>query len=182
MRRARRNIILLFIALLAVVISKYYTMAGMEKSYMKQWANVENRYQNKIDILPKMLATIKANSAQEDLAIEQVKSTRLAAAKINVDAAKLSAGEIERFQQAQAGLSSAVLSFYDLIEQDPELQSNQDFLDLKAELAGIENRTLVERRRFNQQVKLYNDYLAKFPNYLIGGLLQFKKQAIIEFY
>jgi len=182
MRRITRNIILLAIALLAVVISKYYTLSGLENAYIKQWANVENQYQNKIDIIPKMLATIKGYTAEETIAAKHVTDARLTAAKVNIVPDNLSVAEIKKFQEAQASLSMAVLNFYESIEQNPGLQSNQKFLDLQAELSGIENRTLVERRRFNTQVELYNDYLAKFPNNLIAGLLPFKKQAIIELY
>jgi LemA protein len=182
MRRISWKIYLLVIALGAVVISKYLTMADMKNSYVQQWANIEDRYRHKIDIIPKMLATIKGYTDDEDSLVRQVTAARLVAAKIKVDADNLSAGDIKGFQEAQAALSEAVLNFYKLVEQNPDLQSNQKFLDLKAELAGIENRTLVERRRFNTQAELYNDYIARLPNNLVAGLLQFKKQAIIEFY
>jgi LemA protein len=99
---------------------------------------------------------------------------------MNVDASKLDAATIEKFQANQAQLSGALSRLMVVVEKYPDLKANQNFLELQSQLEGTENRISVERRRFNEMVQDYNTYIRKFPNNLIAGMFRFEQRGYFK--
>jgi LemA protein len=124
--------------------------------------------------------TVKGYASHEQEVFEGVTKARASATSINIDAANLTAADIQRFQSAQGALNSALGRLLAVAERYPDLKANQNFLELQAQLEGTENRIAVERRRFNEMVKNYNVYIRKFPTNLVASMFGFEKQSTFE--
>jgi LemA protein len=167
-----------FIILLGILFGLSYAkrhnkIIAMEESISGQWANVETAYQRRLDLIPNLVNTVKGYADFEKETLTQVIEARSKATAINIDPTKLDAAAISQFQQSQAGLSSALSKLMVVVEKYPDLKANQNFLELQAQLEGTENRISVERRKFNESVKIYNTYIRSFPqNILFGGKTQ----------
>lgn len=168
---------LVFVALLVIVggiffYSFYFTipnkMVTLDESVNNQWANVESVYQRRADLIPNLVNTVKGYAAHEEDVLVGVTQARANATSVNVDASKLDANSIEKFNNAQSGLTSALSKLLVTVEKYPDLKANQNFLELQAQLEGTENRIAVERMRFNEEVKNFNTYIRKFPNSIVA--------------
>lgn len=168
---------LAFVALIVIVggvffYSFYVTipnkMVVLDESVTNQWANVESVYQRRADLIPNLVNTVKGYAAHEEEVLVGVTQARANATSVNVDASKLDASTIEKFNTAQSGLTSALSRLLVTVEKYPELKANQNFLELQAQLEGTENRIAVERMRFNEEVKNFNVYIRKFPNSIVA--------------
>jgi LemA protein len=174
------KIILVLLVLATIIVSKYITMSNMEKSFTEQWSNVEYQYQRRSDLIPKFVRTVKNYAIQEKEVIESTIRAKASADRIKIDPAELTSGNIRKFQVAQNALNSALTQLLDLSVNYPEMKADQDFLELQAQLEGIENRIIVEKRRFNEQVKLYNTYIVKFPTNWVASMFSIEKQVTFE--
>ena len=177
MGRTSWKITLVLIAVAAVIFSKYNTMQNMHDSYTNQWENLDTQCQQRAILIPKLVRTAKASAIQEEEIFEQLANTKAIAANTIIDPTNLTADNVRKFQVAQDNLNSALIDLLDLAMHHPDLQENQDFLDRAAKLDGEENRIEVQKRRFNEQVKLFNTYIAKFPANLVANMIGFEKQA-----
>lgn len=158
----------------------YNKIIELEEGVNKSWAQVENQYQRRMDLIPNLVNTVKgAVSAEKDI-LESVLKARAAATSVNVDASKLSQDQIANFQQAQDGLSSALGRLMVIVERYPELKSIQGFSDLRVQLEGTENRIAVERKNFNETVGYYNTYIRKFPNNVYSGFFGFSQKGYFK--
>lgn len=173
-------IIVVLIVAAFMSISKYNTMVGMEESVSEQWANVETQYQRRADLIPNLVSTVKGYAAHEKDVFESVTKARASATSVKIDASNLTAENIQKFQAAQGSLNSALGRLLAVSERYPDLKANQNFLELQAQLEGTENRIATERRRFNEQVKIFNTYIRKFPNNMVANMFGFEKQATFE--
>lgn len=173
-------IILVLIVAAIMSVSKYNTMVGMEESVSEQWANVETQYQRRADLIPNLVSAVKGYAAHEKDVFESVTKARASATSVKIDASNLTAENIRKFQAAQGSLNSALSRLLAVAESYPDLKANQNFLELQAQLEGTENRIAVERRRFNEQVKLYNTYIRKFPTTLVASMFGFERQVTFE--
>ena len=173
-------IILVLIVAAIMSVSKYNTMVGMEESVSEQWANVETQYQRRADLIPNLVSAVKGYAAHEKDVFESVTKARASATSVKIDASNLTAENIRKFQAAQGSLNSALSRLLAVSERYPDLKANQNFLELQAQLEGTENRIAVERRRFNEQVKLYNTYIRKFPTNLVASMFGFERQVTFE--
>ena len=133
-----------------------------------KWAQVENVYQRRADLIPQLVQTVKAASEFEQETLEMLVEARANATSVSIDPGELSADQIADFQAKQEELSQAIARFIMISEDYPELKSLDNFRDLQAQIEGSENRISVERRRFNQAVQDYNTYVKKFPQKLLG--------------
>lgn len=174
------------IGLLAVVIAVlfsscgYNKMVGMDEQVTSQWAQVENVYQRRADLIPNLVNTVKGYAAHEKETLEGVIEARSKATSVNIDPSKLTPATMQQFNQAQEGLSSALSRLMVVVEKYPDLKANQNFLDLQAQLEGTENRIAVERKKFNDTTQTYNAYIRKFPQVIYAGWFGFEKKTYFE--
>lgn len=173
-----------FLALIAASMSlqscQYNTMIEKQEAVTAQWAQVENVYQRRADLIPNLVATVKGYADFEQETLTAVIEARAKATGVTVDPTNLDANSIKQFQAAQDGLSSALSKLMVVVERYPDLKANQNFLDLQAQLEGTENRITVERKKFNEVAQDYNTYIRKFPNNLIAGMFDFEKKEYFE--
>ncbi len=158
-------------------ISTYNSMVGSEENVIKQWANVENVYQRRLDLIPNLVSTVKGYATHEKDVFTQVTEARSKVGSIQIDPSKLDEASIQRFQQAQEGLSSALSRLIAVSENYPTLKANENFLQLQSQLEGTENRIAVERGRFNEEVAIYNKSIRKFPAAIFAGMFGFERKA-----
>lgn len=136
------------------------------------WAQVENQYQRRADLIPNLVETVKGFAAQEQETLTAVMEARSKATSIQVDESILNNPEkLQQFQQAQGELSSALSRLMAVSERYPDLKSNQNFLALQSQLEGTENRIAVARRDFIQAVERYNTELRTFPGRIWHSIL-----------
>ena len=172
----------LFAAIVAVLFSScgYNKMVTMEEQVTSQWAQVENVYQRRADLIPNLVNTVKGYAAHEQETLEGVIEARSKATSVNIDPSKLTPELIQQFNQAQEGLSSALSRLMVVVERYPDLKANQNFLDLQAQLESTENRITIERMKFNETTQNYNAYIRKFPQVIYAGWFGFEKKTYFE--
>lgn len=158
----------------------YNSMVTLSESVDKQWADVENVYQRRADLIPNLVATVKGYASHEKETLEGVINARAKATSTNINASDLTPGKIAAFQQAQDGLSSALSKLMVVVERYPDLKANQNFLELQAQLEGTENRISVERRKFNESARSYNTYIKLFPKNMLANMFGFEKKPYFE--
>ena len=158
----------------------YNTMVQKDENVEAQWANVQNAYQRRADLIPNLVNTVKGAANFEQETLTRVIEARAKATSVNISPDNLTPENIERFQQAQGELSSALSRLLVSVERYPELKANQNFLELQAQLEGTENRISVERRKFNESVQDYNSYIRSFPRNFIAGMFDFEKKGYFE--
>lgn len=176
--------ILLLIGLSAfVTIKNYYnTFVTLEENVNQRWAQVENVYQRRADLIPNLIEVVKGYAKHEKETLQAVVEARSkVGGQINVGVNILNDPQaFARFQQAQDALSSALQRLMVVVERYPDLKANQNFLELQAQLEGTENRIAVERRRFNEAVQAYNTAIRKFPGNILAGMFGFKEKAYFK--
>lgn len=181
----RSNIILLVIgaALLLLVFNgcgSYNSMVTKQEGVSNAWAQVENVYQRRLDLIPNLVSTVKGVANFEQKTLTDVINARANASSIKVDASKLSPEQIQKFQASQGELSQALGRLMVVAEQYPQLKATQNFLELQSQLEGTENRITTERQKFNDIVKDYNTYIRKFPQVIYSGIFGFDKKGYFE--
>ncbi|MBL6446218.1 LemA family protein [Fulvivirga sp. 29W222] len=162
------------------VFSSYNGLVGKAESTEAAWAQVENVYQRRADLIPNLVNTVKGAAEFEKSTLNEVIEARAKATSINVDPSNLSPESIQKFQEAQEGLSSALSRLMVVIERYPELKATQNFSQLQAQLEGTENRIAVERRRFNEVVKKYNTSIRTFPGVVVANIFGFDRKGYFE--
>jgi LemA protein len=168
------------VLLFAINGCSYNSMVTKDEAVTSQWSQVENAYQRRADLIPNLVNTVKGYAEFEKSTLTEVVEARSKATSVTVDPSNLNAESIQKFQQAQEGLSSALSRLLVVVEKYPDLKANQNFLELQSQLEGTENRISVERNKFNETVKDYNTYIRTFPNNLISGMFGFEKRAYFE--
>ncbi len=178
----RTNLIILGLIAVVVLFSGcgYNSMVKLDEKVSSQWAQVENVYQRRADLIPNLVNTVKGYANFEKDVLTAVTEARSKATSVNVDASKLSPEAIQQFQQAQGQLSSSLSKLLVVVEKYPDLKANQNFLELQAQLEGTENRITVERARFNEVTQEYNSTIRSFPNNITAGLFGFSKKGYFE--
>ncbi len=158
----------------------YNSMVTLTESVDKQWADVENVYQRRADLIPNLVSTVKGYASHEKETLEGVINARAKATSTTINAGELSPARIAAFQQAQDGLSSALSKLMVVVERYPELKANQNFLELQAQLEGTENRIAVERRKFNEAAQKYNTFIKLFPKNMLANMFDFEQKPYFE--
>lgn len=155
-------------------------MVSKQENVSKAWAQVENVYQRRMDLIPNLVNTVKGAANFEQETLEKVIAARASATQIKVDPNKLTPESIQKFQASQGELSQALGRLMVVMEQYPQLKATQNFSELQAQLEGTENRISVERQSFNTVVQDYNSYIRKFPQVLYAGIFGFDKKGYFE--
>lgn len=153
--------------------SGYNSMVSLDENVKTKWANVQSDYQRRADLIPNLVNTVKGAANFEQETLTRVIEARAKATQTTIDPANLTTENIERFQQAQGQLSSALSRLLVTVERYPELKANQNFLNLQTQLEGTENRIKVSRNDFNASVQQYNQVVRKFPNNIFAGMFGF---------
>ncbi|MEZ5071875.1 MAG: LemA family protein [Bacteroidales bacterium] len=181
-KKQRTWIIVAVILLLAVLwgVRTYNSFIPLEEGVTGQWANVENVYQRRADLIPNLVSTVKGYADFEQETLTAVIEARAKATSVTIDPSNLDPQAIENFQQAQDGLSSALSRLLVTIERYPDLKANQNFLELQSQLEGTENRIAVERRKFNEVTQSFNTKIRRFPANLIASMGGFEKKGYFE--
>lgn len=152
-----------------------------QETVNQSWAQVENQYQRRADLVPNLVNTVKGAADFEQETLTNVIEARSKASSIQLSADDLDNPQrIQQFQQAQQQLSGALSRLMVTVERYPELKANQNFRDLQTQLEGTENRIATERQRFNESVQSYNTDLQKFPTNIFAGILGFDDKAYFE--
>lgn len=180
--KRRQFITLAILAGLIPLLSScgYNRMVSLEEAITAQWAQVENAYQRRADLIPNLVNTVKGYADFEQETLTGVIEARAKATSVTINPENLSADAIQQFQTAQDGLSSALSRLMVVVERYPELKANQNFLDLQAQLEGTENRIAVERRKFNEATRSYNTYIRRFPALITANIFGFDQKGYFE--
>lgn len=178
MGRIQKAILLIVGILLLIIVipfmflkGTYNSLVTMDESVKGAWAQVENQLQRRYDLIPNYVETVKGYAAHEKEVFVKVTEARSKVA---------GAGKISEKIQANNELSSALSRLLVVVERYPELKANTNFIRLQDELAGTENRIAVERRRFNETVKVYNIKIRSFPTNIIAGMFGFEKALFFK--
>jgi len=175
-------LILIGVAVLFIfsMCGSYNTAVGKDEGVKAAWSQVENQYQRRADLIPNLVNTVKGYANFEQSTLTAVIEARASASQIKVDPNQLTPENIQRFEQAQQGLSGALSRLMVLTENYPDLKANQNFMDLQKQLEGTENRITQERKKFNESVNDYNSYIRKFPTNLVVGMFGFSPKGYFQ--
>jgi LemA protein len=170
-------VILLVIVVVAAraIASSYNRLVRLQQAVDQSWAQVQNVYQRRADLIPNLVNTVSGAANFEKSTLTEVTNARASVGRVQLDPNKAptDAAQLEQFQAAQGQLSNALSRLLVVVERYPELKANQNFLSLQAQLEGTENRISVERGNFNTAVQEYNVAVRSFPTNLIAGMLGF---------
>ncbi len=178
MSAGKKTLIIALVVVLILGVAAYSFFAGNYNKFVKMdvgikaaWAQVENQLQRRYDLIPNLVETVKGYAKQEKDVLVEVTNAR---SKVG------GAGNIPDKIAANNQLSGALSRLMVVIEKYPDLKSNQNFLKLQDELAGTENRIAVERMRYNDTVKVYNEAIRTFPANMLAGMYGFKEAAFFK--
>jgi LemA protein len=156
-------------------------LVRLEQNVNAAWAQVQNVYQRRADLIPNLVETVKGFAAQERTVLTEVVEARSRATSVQLTPEALNDPKaLQNFQAVQNQLSGALSRLLVTVERYPELKSNQNFLNLQTQLEGTENRITVERQRFNEAVREYNTRLRLFPASLVASVMGFRPKAFFE--
>jgi LemA protein len=182
MIKSKASFTLLSLAMILPFLSGcgYNRLVEQDEAIAQQWAQVENAYQRRADLIPNLVNTVKGYADFEQETLTRVIEARSRATAVNVDAENLSPEVIQNFQAAQDQLSSALSRLLVTVERYPDLKANQNFLELQAQLEGTENRIAFERKKFNDTVGLYNTSVRRFPRNIVAMIFGFDRKGYFE--
>src|SRR6201981_2093611 len=170
--------------LLGSVVSAcgYNAIPTQEEQAKAKWADVQNNYQRRADLIPNLVATVQGYAKQEKDVLTSVVEARAKATQVKIDASQLTdPDKLKQFQDAQAQLSGALGRLLAVSENYPDLKSNQNFLALQSQLEGTENRIAVARRDYIEAVRVYNSDLKPFPGLLWASTVFRGNKPMAEF-
>lgn len=159
----------------------YNRLVRLSQGVDAQWAQVQNQYQRRADLIPNLVQTVSGAANFEKSTLNDVVRARASVGQVQVNPSQApNAEQLRQFEQAQNALSSALSRLLVVVERYPELKANNNFRDLQAQLEGTENRVAVERMRFNEAAQLYNTAIKKLPTVLYAGALGFNPKPYFQ--
>jgi LemA protein len=173
-------LVLIVLVVGGIALGTYNSLVGLGQAVDAQWAQVENQYQRRADLIPNLVSTVQGAANFEKSTLEEVVKARASVGQVNVGKLPDNPEAFARFQQAQDGLSSALSRLLVVVERYPELKANQNFRDLQVQLEGTENRISVERMRYNEKAQAYNTGRLRFPAVLFANLLGMREKAYFK--
>jgi LemA protein len=177
------GVVLLLVLMLGMCgVGSYNGLVGSSQAVDAQWAQVENVYQRRADLIPNLVNTVKGAANFEQETLVKIAEARASVGKVQIDAKNLpnNPGAFAQFEQAQSGLSSALSRLMVVVERYPELKANANFRDLQAQLEGTENRISVERMRYNEVAQAYNTRRLSFPTVIFANMMGFGDKAYFK--
>jgi LemA protein len=177
-------VVVVIVAIIAAVAfaGTYNHLVTLQQAVDAQWAQVENVYQRRADLIPNLVATVQGAANFEKSVLTEVTQARASVGQVQVNAKDLpnDPQAFARFEQAQNQLTSALSRLLVVVERYPDIKANANFQTLQAQLEGTENRITVERQRFNERAQEYNTGLLRFPTNFIGRVFGFKEKAYFQ--
>ncbi len=185
MKLSKGWIILIVVVLAAILLfswgqGSYNNLVTKDQVVQQQWAQVENVYQRRSDLIPNLVNTVKGVANFEQKTLTDVIEARASATKVTISPKNLDEASLQRFQAAQDNLSSTLSRLMMVTENYPQLKATQNFSELQAQLEGTENRITVERMKFNEVVQDYNIQVKRFPSNIFAGMFGFKEKAFFK--
>jgi LemA protein len=172
-------VVVVAVLLVMAVMGSYNRLVTLEEAVKTAWSQVENVYQRRADLVPNLVETVKGAAAFEKDTFTAVTEARARVGQVTLG--KLpDAAEMQKFQTAQDGLSSALSRLLVVVEKYPELKATQAFRDLQVQLEGTENRIAVERRRFNEAAQAFNTLRRRFPTVIVASLFGFAEKPYFQ--
>ena len=177
--KGTRNISLLVILGLVLILgawscSGYNGLVKEDENVKKSWSNVQSSYQRRTDLIPNLVNTVKGEANFEQTTLTNIVEARAKATQVTVDPSNITPEKLAEFQQAQAGVSSAIVRLLAVVESYPNLKTNEGFRNLMVQLEGTENRINTARNDFNSAVNTYNSKVRSFPMNIFAGMFGFK--------
>src|SRR5690242_9339318 len=177
-----RAVLMGFLIMLTVSSCGYNTIPTLEEQAKARWADVQNNYQRRADLIPNLVATVQGYAKQEKDVLTAVVEARAKATQIKIDVSQLTdPAKLKQFQDAQNQLTGALGRLLAVSENYPDLKSNQNFLALQSQLEGTENRIAVARRDYIEAVRAYNTELKTFPGILWAATVFRSNKPMAEF-
>jgi LemA protein len=177
-------VILLVVILGFAIMGSYNSLVALDQKALSQWAQVENVYQRRADLIPNLVETVKGAAAFEKGTFTAVTEARAKVGQVSLGGQNPASNPeaFAKFQQAQDGLSSALSRLLVVVENYPELKATQNFRDLQVQLEGTENRINVERMRFNEAAQAFNTKRMRFPTVIIANFFgdRFREKAYFK--
>lgn len=173
-------IVLLVIVLYSSFKSTYNQMVTLSEDVDVSWSQVVTDYQRRMDLIPNLVSTVQGYADFEKQTLTDVIQARANATSVKLDVDNLDAGSLQKIEQAQGALSSALSRLLVTVEKYPDLKANQNFRDLQAQLEGTENRIANARRKFNESTRSYNVYIKQFPKNIYAGIFDFDEKPYFE--
>jgi LemA protein len=159
----------------------YNSFVRLDETVNQAWAQVQNQYQRRSDLIPNLVEVVKGYAKHEKEVFENVAEARAGVGKLTVTPDVLKNPQMfQKFQDAQAGLGGALSRLLAVAENYPQLKANENFLQLQAQLEGTENRIAVERKRFNEVVQDFNTKVRTFPASIIAGMYGFAQKQYFQ--
>ena len=180
------GVLVAIMAMSGLTSCNYNSLVEKQQDVDQAWAQVENQYQRRADLIPNLVNTVKGYASHESQTLERVTEARAKATSITIDPENLDEETLAKYQAAQNELSSALKSLLAVQEAYPDLKANENFMNLQSQLEGTENRISTERMRYTEAVRDYNTAIKKFPTTIYAGWFgfspkpQFKAEAGAE--
>ena len=179
-----RKHLLTFAVMLGIAVAftscNYNDLVEEQEEVNQAWAEVENQYQRRSDLIPNLVNTVKGYAAHEENTLTQVVEARSNASSVTIQAEDLTEENLAKFQAAQDELSRGLGRLMAVAESYPDLKANQNFQELQAQLEGTENRIAVARRNYNEEAQEYNAEIRKFPTLIYAGWFGFEKKPYFQ--
>jgi LemA protein len=188
-------VVVVILLIVGVIFGSWYVstrnrIVELDQSVQSQWAQVENDYQRRYDLIPNLVQTVAGAANFEKSTLVEVTQARARVGQVTAPSGAPGTGAaanapnnpqaMAQFEAAQNGLSGALSRLLVVVERYPDLKSNQNFLELQSQLEGTENRIAVERRRYNDTAQAYNTYILKFPASMAASMSGFQKKAYFQ--
>ena len=185
MKKALIAIVIVVAILLIIVgkgISTYNNIIALEEGVKAQWAQVENTYQRRFDLIPNLVSTVQGEANFEKSTLTEVMEMRSRmGGTVNLDESLMNdEAALKRFQEMQGSLGGALQRLMAVSENYPDLKSNKSFQELRVQLEGAENRIAVERKRYNETVQAYNTTIRQFPTNIVAGFAGASPKALFS--
>ena len=167
------GIVALLILIVGWFMKGYNGMVNEDENVNLQWAEVENQYQRRLDLIPNLVNVVKGYAAHEKETLEGVIEARAKATQTTIDPSNMTEEQLANFQKAQDGLSGALNRLMVVVEKYPDLKATDNFKQLQDQLEGTENRITLARKDYNDAATIYNKEVRSFPNSMLAGIFGF---------
>lgn len=175
------GVILIALLLVGWVTGIYNSLVKTDEGVNQAWAQVQNQYQRRIDLVPNLVEVVKGYATHEREVFERVAEARASVGKLQVTPEILNNPQLfQKFQEVQNSMSSWLSRLLAVAENYPQLKANENFLQLQSQLEGTENRIAVERMKFNQVVQEFNVKVRTFPTSMIAGMFGFGQKQYFQ--
>lgn len=167
------GIVALIILIVGWLMSGYNDMVELDENVNREWSQVENQYQRRLDLIPNLVNVVKGYASHEKETLEGVIEARAKATQTTIDPSNMTEEQLANFQKSQDGLSGALNRLMVVVEKYPDLKATENFKQLQAQLEGTENRITLARKDYNDAATIYNKEVRLFPNNMLAGIFGF---------